>query len=137
MTITLDPPQVLLPDIVGDLNRRQFVIGGLSMAALLVACGDDGDASAPSQTDRQIWEFTDDRGRPSHRGDFGNRMRRGSTDARTAGVSATSTSLLPPGGRVTLRTGCPAVSTRVDLRVLGVSAPFFVALMRRREVAEL
>jgi hypothetical protein len=45
MTTLLDP--------IADIRRREFIIGGISMAALLAACGSDADGS-PS-TDRGLW----------------------------------------------------------------------------------
>jgi iron complex transport system substrate-binding protein len=47
MTLTLDPPA---PEIVDDGTRREFVVGGLSLGALLLAgCGSDEDPAAPAE----------------------------------------------------------------------------------------
>lgn len=41
-TLTLDPPADLIPDVVDDGTRREFIAGGLSLGALLLSgCGDD------------------------------------------------------------------------------------------------
>lgn len=49
MTLTIDSPVDLVPDIVDDGTRREFVVGGLSLGALLLAgCGDSDDD--PRQT---------------------------------------------------------------------------------------
>lgn len=47
MTLVLDPPVDLAPDVVDDATRREFVVGGLGLGALVLAgCGDDPSSSA-------------------------------------------------------------------------------------------
>ncbi len=46
--------------VVDDATRRQFIVGGVSLAALLAGCGDSTPAPT-GQTDAG-WSFTDDRG---------------------------------------------------------------------------
>lgn len=58
MTLTLDSPPFAI-EIVDAATRRDFIVGGVSLAALLAAgCGDD--TAADSSTGE--WTFTDDRG---------------------------------------------------------------------------
>lgn len=59
MTITIDEPTALVP--IDDVTRRQFVVGGLSTAALVASgCGDHGDGDGSGDGTRV---FTDDRGK--------------------------------------------------------------------------
>ena len=39
VTVLLDRPCPLLPDVRGDATRRQFILGAASLAALLAGCG--------------------------------------------------------------------------------------------------
>ncbi len=62
MTVNLlDRP----PPIDDDLTRREFIVGGLSLAALLAACGgnDEDSAGGRAKGAEGPWTFTDDRGR--------------------------------------------------------------------------
>ena len=59
MTLTLDYDNTEIVD-AADVDRRSFIIGGLSLAALLAACGgDDGDGGDTTPRTRMI---TDSRG---------------------------------------------------------------------------
>jgi iron complex transport system substrate-binding protein len=50
MTVTLESPRSLRPDVVDDATRREFIAGGL-VAGLLVACGDRRrDQASPPTT---------------------------------------------------------------------------------------
>ena len=45
--LLLDRPTARDLDVVGDISRREFIVGGLSLTALLAACGgDDGGTSS-------------------------------------------------------------------------------------------
>src|SRR5688572_15741105 len=47
--LLLDRPTARDDTVVDDISRREFIVGGLSLTALLAACGgDDGGTSTPS-----------------------------------------------------------------------------------------
>lgn len=52
MTVTLDRAVPLVPEIVDDVTRREFIVAGISLAALLAGCGGDDrpDAASASRT---------------------------------------------------------------------------------------
>lgn len=45
MPLTLDQP---IDDIVDDITRREFIVGGISIAALLAACGSEDEQARPA-----------------------------------------------------------------------------------------
>lgn len=55
MTLLLDPPTAVVPDVVDDGTRREFIVGGVTLAALLAGCGsDDSGEPEPEQAGRTV-----------------------------------------------------------------------------------
>jgi iron complex transport system substrate-binding protein len=64
VTLTLERPDPLVPAIIDDVTRREFIIGGTATAALLAAgCGSDSPAAETHQSTPSGWSFTDAIGR--------------------------------------------------------------------------